>query len=356
MTSAADPPVGTDRRRLVLGTVAAGAKVAVGGSVLASIPVSAAQPAGRSGCVPATFWQPLLADRDRGAAHWLSWMAALRRLGVTRLIVQHSALEPYDVLLPGAAPDDAGRRLLADLLAAARRHGVQVWMGLSYDPAHFEAVAADDPSRVQAYLQMRLQRMRRVVALLSPSMRHPSVRGWYLSDEIDDLSWASVSRGELLRSWLAEATAQLRAAAPNARIAVSGFVNARQTTPADLAQQWQRWFEAAPALDELLFQDGVGAGKVPLDQSAAYLAAVAEVARRARRRFTPVVELFEAADAAATGNGWRAAPFERVARQIAIARSTARSWAAFSVPEYAGPETPGSRALRDGLGARCAVG
>jgi hypothetical protein len=313
-------------------------------------------------CPGGSFWQPLLTDLTRDAAAWRRWVTDLAASGVHRLVIQHVALEPYDVLVPRdsslRAPSevDPGGFALAQILDAAHDRAVQVWLGLSYDPAYFQRVAADSAAPVEPYLRQRLDRVAVLARALATAARHPAVRGWYLPDEIDDLSWARPERESLLADWMARATRLLQREAPAAQIAISGFVDAARTAPLALAAQWQRRFASVPLLDEVLFQDGVGAGTVALSDSGRYLEAMTAAASMAGRRCTPVVELFEPAGVAAAGRApaFRSAAFERVREQIRVACRFAPDWVAFSVPEYLQAATPEARALRAALAAGCA--
>lgn len=313
-----------------------------------------------------SFWQPLLADLARDRRQWQQWTDDLAALGVRRLVIQHVALEPYEVLVSRARssqragdataradPADSaapGGTALARVLEAAAEREIAVWLGLSVDPEYFRHVGQADDGAVRQYLRQRLTRTLSLAHALGEAARHRAVRGWYIGDEIDDLNWTRPERAELLARWLAEVTAALTLVQPAASIAVSGFVNAASTSPRALAAQWRRWFAAAPRLDEVLFQDGVGAAKVPLADSERYLGAVAEAAAAARRRFTPVVELFEAVPAAAVGT-FRSAAAPRVLAQIGVADRVAGDWVAFSAPEYLLADNPPAQALRRALAA-----
>jgi len=345
----AAPPRHRARLRLLASAGAAWALVGCAGG-----PVP-----GRAACVPGSFWQPLLADLERPLAQWRTWVAELARLGVRRLVIQHVALEPHEVLVPrdagagAGAPHAAGLQVLAQVLGAAQRHGIEVWLGLSVDPAYHQRVSEPSEAALQTYLHQRRDRTLALADALRPVLQRWPVRGWYIGDEIDDLHWVAPARARRLGHWLAETSAGLKQVAPRLAVAISGFVNAQHTSPAALAAQWRRWFEAAPLLDEVLFQDGVGAGKVALADAASYLQAVAEVAAAARRRCTPVVELFEADEAAAPGPAFRSAPPARVQAQIRVAQAVATDWVAFSAPEYLLADRAEARALRAALGGPC---
>lgn len=345
--SASSPPFSSSRRTLLCAL--AGAGLNAGCAVLGTA---------AHGCLRGTFWQPVLADLERDASQWRQWADTLAQLGLRRLIIQHVALEPYDVLVPRTATareavDRAGLAL-QEVLDLAHARGIRVWLGLSVDPTYFDHVSSSSDAQVRHYLGQRLARTLALAHALRPALAHAAVRGWYVGDEIDDLNWARPVRTALLQSWLLEVTEGLARIAPHMPIAISGFVNAELTPPAALVVQWRRWFEAAPRLDELLFQDGVGAGKVPLADSERYLTAIAEVAASWGRRFTPVVELFEPVPGQPPGT-FRSADARRVHEQLNIVRRVATDWVTFSVPDYVMGDVEPARALRRGLSVCAAL-
>ena len=130
-------------------------------------------------------------------------------------------------------------------------------------------------------------------------------------------------------------------------LAASGFTN-RARTASELAAFW-RELAARRRLARVLFQDGIGAGKMTLAAWPAYLEAL-----RARlgRRLDVVVEIFEPVPDPA---GFRAqpAPLERVRLQAGLARrATGRPPLCFSLPDYAVPQAGASAAaLFDALAA-----
>lgn len=337
------------RRALVLAT-AAGLAGCSGAPPAANWTASTAC---STACLHGTFYQPLLVHQERSDEQWRGWMADMAALGVQRLVLQHAALEPYDVLVPG--PGDwrrsPGGAALARILDAALLHGVKVWIGLSYDPRFWAEVAAEEPERVGAYLGQRSLRLRTLADALKPATGHPSAAGWYVSDEIDDLSWVLPERAELLARWLAEVTRHLHQTAPRSRIAISGFVHAATTPAGVLAGQWRRWLNAAPLLDEVLLQDGIGAQKTTLSRWPAYLEAVTAVARELGRRCVPVVELF--APGSTESGAWVPAPVARVARQMQVAQAASAEVIAFSVPEFVTTEHRDARQLHAYFMQRC---
>jgi hypothetical protein len=121
---------------------------------------------------------------------------------------------------------------------------------------------------------------------------------------------------------------------PEARVAISGFANAR-TDPQTLAMIWKALLSEAP-IDEVLFQDGVGAQKLSLADLEIYLPVLQQAVASQGRDFRVVVELFR--QVSARPFRARPAPWTELERQLSLAAQYSTSGLmAFSVPEYLTP-------------------
>jgi len=279
----------------------------------------------------ATFLQlygddpPVTSERLR---HW-------RSLGAEELIVQWSAYGPPD---GGPFPlVESGR--LAALLDAAAAAGLRLRLGLRYDPGFWRERDAGEPeeplqrSELARYLERRLADQTALLVVLAPMTAHPAFAGWYLADEIDDRRWNARRPRLLLLDYLRRGAEALRAAAPQADLAVSGF-SGGVLPPQEWAAFWVELLNTA-RIGRLLFQDGIGAAKLELSELDYYLPVLAERLREAEREVSVVVELFEADPA--RPERFRPAPLERVAEQLRRAAATGRPPATFALPHYADP-------------------
>jgi len=83
----------------------------------------------------------------------------------------------------------------------------------------------------------------------------------------------------------------------------------------------------------LLFQDGIGAGKLDLNSLPLYIAAAWRATEAGSCELGVIVELFQSTDAQ-----FAPAPLERIIRQLGIAsREYPQLIFGFSVPEYMSP-------------------
>lgn len=161
--------------------------------------------------------------------------------------------------------------------------------------------------------------------------RHAAFDGWYISQEFDDVNWSRSDARSAGGDYLRGMARELRRRWPRSRISVSAFANARMP-PADYAKLWRQVLRHA-RLDEVLFQDGVGVGKLTIEQASDYLRALRQ---QLGPRAGAVVETFSQV---------RADPFEARPAQHSRIRSQLESVAAsgfpapiaFSIPEYMTP-------------------
>lgn len=286
-----------------------------------------------------SFYQPWRENLCDGPEAWGPWMADLRATGVSRLIVQWVSWE-HDWLFVSrpCTTDTANDDRLRQLLDAAAQHGISVWLGLDGSSYWWKATqACNSDVEVSGYLSWRAAVLAELAEALLPVTGHAAFGGWYLSDEIDDINWIGSFRAEALGAFLQSITASLKTWTPQKRIAISYFANGSRTNAEQCEVQWRRWFNAAPLLDEVLFQDGIGAGHNTLAQWPALLAAVSRAAATAtpKRRCTPVVELFEPRQPKEADEPlFHPAPASRVEAQMALAKKNHQETVAFSVPDY----------------------
>jgi hypothetical protein len=129
--------------------------------------------------------------------------------------------------------------------------------------------------------------------------------------------------------------AELSRISPNSRLALSGFSNANME-PDVLAAMWSG-IAAGANLNRMLFQDGVGAGKLDVADVPPYLEALARAMATMHREFAVVVELFRQTSTVAPFAAVPA-PLERVLQQLNAARAYSDlPIVGFSVPDYLSP-------------------
>lgn len=283
----------------------------------------------RGGLFRGTFLQPWARHLEWTPEQWDELLGALAALGCEEIVLQWCRYDEFDY-----AP------LAARLLDGARARRMRVAVGLPYSSQWWRRIAADAAlaldelaARARSFSESSEARQWR---------RHPAFAGWYLPEEIDDDHWFAPARRRMLAATLDRLAGVLRP------LAVSGFTN-RGHSAGEVAAFWHE-LAARRRLARVLFQDGIGAGKMTLAAWPAYLEALRG---RLGRRLEVVVEIFESRPAEA---GFEAvpAPLDRVRLQVELARrATRRPPLSFSLPDYATPQAgPAAAELFQALAAR----
>lgn len=300
-----------------------------------------------------TFLQLVEAHRDLDVEGWTRLLDELATLGIEEVVVQWTVFDEQSFLPLDEAPSPG--TTLERLLAAADRRGMRVLLGLVHDSSYWRWIDRQREARLVEVSLRRLEERHGEAAerLAHLVRRHDCVAGWYLPEEIDDGSWLPDDRREVLGSHLARVRERLREIAPDLPVAVSGFSNGF-ADPRTLAGFWSEVVDRS-GVDRLLFQDGVGAGKLEPDEVSVVLGPLAASLAGRPARFQVIVEIFRQTGGPPLDDGpFRAvlAPVERIRAQIATARSLSEGGViAFSAPEYLlsslGPEAERvSRSLR----------
>lgn len=274
-----------------------------------------------------TFLQLTDAQLARPAAQWRQLFEEFREIGINTLFLQWTVVDRKPLFQP--APHEMGANTpVATIVDLAKQSGIRVWFGLAFDSGYWEEIK-QSPELLRPYFRTRLQDLAGFLDGLNAATAGVPFAGWYIPDEIDDRTWLDPGERVVLKTYLAETVALLKARHPGSKVAISGFSNSF-ADPDLLASLWADVIKAS-GVDLLLFQDGVGEGKVSLDNIGLYYEALDNAVRSVGAQLGAVVELFSV-----TSDGRRLpATIDRIRKQIAVAnRLTNFPTVAFSVPDY----------------------
>jgi len=274
-----------------------------------------------------TFLQLTDAQFARPISQWQRLFDEFRTVGINTLFVQWTVIDRKP-LFHKARDAAATETPLASILNLASQSGIRVWFGLALDSSYWEEIK-QPAEMLRPYFRRRLQDLAGFLDDLNATTASAPFAGWYISDEIDDRTWLDPVKRSVLTKYLAETVALLKARRPGSKVAISGFSNSF-ADPDLLASFWADVMKAS-GIDLLLFQDGVGEGKVALENIGLYYATLDRAIRAAGARLGGVVELF-----ILTPDGRRVpAAAGRIREQILTAnRLTSFPVVAFSIPDY----------------------
>jgi len=187
----------------------------------ANPPASAATGAACQG-LRGTFLQLTPAQIARPAAEWRQLFDELRTIGVNTLFLQWTVLDRKP-LFQTARHETAANTPLASILDLAAQSGIRVWFGLALDSSYWEEIK-QPAELLRPYFHRRVQDLAGFLDDLNAVTAGAPFAGWYIPDEIDDRTWLDPSKRAVLKNYLAETVALLKARRPGSKVAISGRV------------------------------------------------------------------------------------------------------------------------------------
>lgn len=192
------------------------------------------------------FWQPQERDLRVSNEAWASLMEQIKQQGFNQLILQwtrygdsFSSLEQINAL--------------QEKVSIAVDNGLEPVFGLYLDPEFF-SLQKQPTSALNNYL--REQRSLSIQqARLWYKLFGESIAGWYVSAEIDDENWRTVSNQHLLEKWLQETITELHKI-KSKPVYISTFFTGKMSPLA-----YERLLERVHHLGyQVWVQDGAGVG------------------------------------------------------------------------------------------------
>jgi hypothetical protein len=279
-----------------------------------------------------------LATRD--AAAWREDFDRMKAIGVARVLVQWTAEVPISYVrcdLPFAEQYD----VVPIVLAEAERTGMEVYLGLQSDRSYWTRITAPDVV-LRDYFYVRVAANERLQdALLERFATNQAWTGYYIPDEIDDVSWRTPERGAALRRYLQTLVERLRSRDTKRHIAVSAFFRTR-TSPLRVAGTFGD-LVAGTGVQHLLLQDGAGEENPPAKLRNLYATTIRGAWTNTVPDLWAVAEVFRRTDAGTNATVYTAesaSPAE-VAEQIRIASASFTQTVFFAYHPYIDPKGNG---------------
>ncbi len=305
--------------------------------ILALSPAAAGPHAGSpdTAGVSGAFIQFNRADAKRPVDQWQAMLGRMQAVGINTLVIQWTAAAAVLYFKDKDLDFKEQHDTLERLLQAAGGMNFSIFLGLQSDPSFWKEITARDKALRDYFLVRLAQNERLQQALLKTFKKQTNWTGYYIPDEIDDLSWRDPARGLLLKNYLRQTIQSLRRCDPDRPIAISAFGRVR--TAPTLAAATLDGLTEGIGLDYLLIQDGAGGGDPPDDVLPLYYQALLNCRRgRAPERWA-VLEAFRQTSGNTEPFAAKPAPADDFGRQIRAAAGFKRR-ILFSFPEYADPE------------------
>lgn len=277
-----------------------------------------------------TFIQILEQNADLSRPGLEKLFDAFQALGLRRVVVQWTLFDNKAFFVTTTFKQ-AKQPPLETMLELAEARGIDLYLGLAAESGYWEMIK-QPPAGLKEYLnQLRWKSERVAQEIAVVAAGYGSFKGWYIPEEIDDVTWRSPESRALLYQHLKQLTGFIKKLTPSRPVMLSGFTSARMA-PDAYREFWQTLLETT-SVDILIFQDGFGTGTVPGELMPLYLKAVRQAADANHKKLQIVVELFTVL----SESPFQAipAPFTRMKQQLLLADDYATDGInSFSVPDY----------------------
>jgi uncharacterized protein DUF4434 len=227
------------------------------------------------------------------------------------------SLAPDGLLYPSdwvAASERPSRDLLETILSLADQYGMNVYLG--------SLQTATDWTDGTEFAALRTYNQRVSFEVIQRYSQHPSLRGWYFTQEIW-MNWVkeygpAYSGTALLADWAADMKSIDPARTTTASVVVKKIGSGEMPglTPAELQDSTTSFLDQAH-IDILMPQDGIGAGAgaPSLDELPEYFAAMQTAAQATNTALWSAIETYTA-DPNLTSERFPPAPMPRIQDQV----------------------------------------
>jgi hypothetical protein len=222
-------------------------------------------------------------------ARWNAEIGWMSGLGMTRAVTAASVLET-DALYPTAIDGlaEVAGEPIEKLLTAADDSGIEVHVGLVLTDTWWNNTDG-------AFLDDLAARSEAVATELWDLYgAHPSLIGFYLPQEIDNMTWIGEdARVRLIDHYLSPLSEHVKALNPSLVVSSAPFFNTEYQGAVDYGAWWDATLADTPSLDLLMPQDGIGAEHATLADVGDYFAALGSACADNGREMWTDLEVYE---------------------------------------------------------------
>ncbi|STX52428.1 Uncharacterised protein [Legionella busanensis] len=244
--------------------------------------------------VKTSFLQLYQDHQNFTSQDWLTLLKQAHDLGINHIIIQWSS-DSNSVFYPvNPLTNQPSDTILFKIISAAKQEQLTISMGLNYNQQFWQVLNGKD-EELKRFLDTNYQKQQALLPFLinlikTADPNNNTVIGWYITEEIDDLSWQSENRRELLKNYLNSLTQLLKQQKPNWPISISTYASG-QANQEQIVTLYQFLFNKT-SVNRFLMQSSIGTKKLTLAKLKDYLQIITNVLQGSKRQFAVIIELF----------------------------------------------------------------
>ena len=271
---------------------------------------------------------------------WQKDMEQMKDIGIDTIIIQWCAETDVAYIESDDLPYEEQYTTVARIIKAASKSKLNIYLGLHQDPDYWTQITAREKVLRDYFLVKIVQNERLQKALLEEFGDVKEWIGYYIPDELDDLTWRQPGRAVLISNYVKLMCKRLRFNDPDRKISISTFFRGR--TAPDIFMENMKAIVTTNTVDNLLLQDGAGNLDPSLQYTPIYYKAFKERWPEENAELSCVVELFK--QESRENQPFVAIPAapERVRTQINNATNFFTDIIFFTFSDYADPDLGGA--------------
>jgi hypothetical protein len=266
--------------------------------------------------VKGIFLQPSAGLLEQDDSCWRGVFQRLVDQNINTLFLQWSA-ENGRVYADLELENHERYPLLEKIFKAAREFQFKIFLGLYQETTYWQQIPA--PSDIlENFFYLRVAANERLLGQLCKKFgQEPSLAGYYIPDEIDDLNWRTPDRIGFYNDYLKLMVERIRKFDPKRPVAVSAFFRSR-TSPRIYAENLFSILKDT-GISQLLVQDGAGENNPPELYRGMYFERIKEQ-NSGEIGLVGIIEIFSRTSPESEPFVAVSAPRDRIIRQLSEAR------------------------------------
>lgn len=222
------------------------------------------------------------------ADRWLRELTYMQNLNMTKVIIAASVIDNaayYPTGLSGRS--EVGNQPIEKILNAADSLGMDVYVGLYLSDSWWQGTST-------SYLDtLTLSSEAIVTELHALYSSHPSLKGFYIPQEIDNMTWVNETlRKRLVDHFLKPVSDHVKIFNSSYKVCEAPFYNNAYQQPAEYKTWWTNTLSETPNLDIVIPQDGIGAEHATYAEVVDYYTALASACATNGRSLWADLEIY----------------------------------------------------------------